>query len=151
MLYPLSYEGREPVTMEVPVRRRAYRATPASEQSTASNCHYGCMDNDVAEILRAKKTEIEQQMSGLAVRPEDPGSIDFGKRVGEGTSIAVDRLSQVAAHDKLQLTLADVDRALEKVEDGTYGTCDVCGNPIGDERLEALPWAVLCVEDAARR
>lgn len=109
------------------------------------------MDNDVAEILRAKKTEIEQQMSGLEAPPEDPGSIDFGKRVGEGTSMAVDRLSQVAAHDKLQLTLVDVDRALEKLEDGTYGTCDVCGNPIGDERLEALPWAGLCVEDASQR
>ena len=109
------------------------------------------MDNDVAEILRAKKTEIQQQMAGLEDSPEEQGSIDFGKRVGEGTSMAVDRLSQVAAHDKLQLTLADVDRALEKVADGTYGTCGKCGNPIGDERLEALPWAVLCVEDAARR
>ena len=109
------------------------------------------MDNDVAEILRAKKTEIELQMSGLEASPEEQGSIAFGKRVGEGTSMAVDRLSQVAAHDKLQLTLADVDRALEKLEDGTYGTCDACGKPIGDERLEALSWAVLCVEDAARR
>ena len=109
------------------------------------------MDNDIAEILRAKKAELEQQMSGLAAPPEEQGTISFGKRVGEGTSTAVDRLSQVAAHDKLQLTLADVDRAIEKLEDGTYGTCDVCGNPIGDERLEALPWAVLCVEDAARR
>jgi len=109
------------------------------------------MDNDVAEILRVKKTEIQQQMAGLMAPPDEQGSIDFGKRVGEGTSIAVDRISQVAAHDKLQLTLADVDRALEKLEDDTYGTCDKCGNPIGDERLEALPWAVLCVEDAARR
>jgi len=109
------------------------------------------MDTDVAEILRAKKTEIEQQMSGLVAPLEDQGSIDFGKRVGEGTSMAVDRFSQVAAHDKLQLTLADVDRALAKLEEGSYGTCDVCGKPIGDERLEALPWAVLCVEDAARR
>ena len=65
--------------------------------------------------------------------------------------MAVDRLSQVAVHDKLQVTLADVDRALAKVAEGTYGTCDVCGKPIGEGRLEALPWAVLCVEDAARR
>ena len=47
----------------------------------------------------------------LEVRPDDQGSISFGKRVGEGTSMAVDRLSQVAVHDKLQVTLADVDRA----------------------------------------
>jgi DnaK suppressor protein len=63
----------------------------------------------------------------------------------------VDRLSQVGVHDKLQVTLADVDRALVKLEDGSYGVCDVCGKPIGDGRLQALPWAVLCVEDAGRR
>ena len=109
------------------------------------------MDNDVAATLRAKKTEIEQQMSGLEASPDEQGSISFGKRIGEGTSMAVDRLSQVAAHDKLQVTLADVERALVKLDEGSYGTCDVCGKPVGVERQEALPWAVLCVEDAANR
>lgn len=109
------------------------------------------MTDDIGALLLAKKAEIEGQLAGLAAPPEEQGSISFGKRVGEGTSMAVDRLSQVAAHDRLQVTLADIDRALAKVEDGTYGTCDVCGKPIGDERLEALFWAVLCVQDAARR
>ncbi len=102
-------------------------------------------------MLRAKRAEIEKQMGVLAERPDEQGSISFGKRVGEGTSMAVDRLSQVGVHDKLQVTLADVQRALAKLDEGSYGTCDVCGGPIGDERQEALPWAVLCVQDAARR
>ena len=110
--------------------------------------------------LRAKRAEIDEQLGGAGgASPDDQGSISFGKRVGEGTSMAVDRLSQVAVHDKLQVTLADVDRAAAKLEDGSYGRCDVCGEPIGDGRLEALPWAVLCVrrrraplsETAARR
>ena len=101
--------------------------------------------------LHAKREEILQQMGVLEEKPTDHGSISFGKRVGEGTSMAVDRLSQVAVHDKLQIALVDVDRALAKVEEGTYGKCDACGEPIGDERLEALPWAVLCVKDAGRR
>ena len=46
--------------------------------------------------------------------------------------MAVDRLSQVAVHDKLQITLADVERAMAKLEDGSYGMCDVCGRPIGE-------------------
>jgi RNA polymerase-binding transcription factor len=54
-------------------------------------------------------------------------------------------------HDKLQVTRADVVRAMEKLDDGTYGRCDVCGEPIPEGRLEALPWAVLCVDDAAKR
>ena len=105
----------------------------------------------IAATLQAKRAEIEDQLGVLEVAPGDQGSISFGKRVGEGTSMAVDRLSQVAVHDKLQVTLADVDRAVAKLEDGSYGRCDECGDPIGAERLEALPWAVLCVQDAARR
>jgi DnaK suppressor protein len=107
--------------------------------------------DDVAAVLLGKKAEIEQQMGLLSEKPDEQGSISFGKRVGEGTSMAVDRLSQVGVHDKLQITLADVQRALVKLDEGSYGACDVCEEPIGDERLEALPWAVLCVEDAARR
>lgn len=108
------------------------------------------MEN-IAETLQAKRAELLEQMGLLEEKPADHGSISFGKRVGEGTSMAVDRLSQVAVHDGLQSTLAEVDRALAKLEDGTYGRCDVCGEPIADERLEALPWAVLCVKDAGRR
>ena len=93
---------------------------------------------------------LETQLDLLTQPPVDTGGISFGKRVGEGTSMAVDRLSQVAVHDRLQTTLADVERALAKLDEGTYGTCDVCGEPIGEERLEVLPWAVRCVADAAR-
>ncbi len=106
---------------------------------------------DVESTLHAKKAALESELATLTDQPDERGSISFGKRVGEGTSMAVDRLSQVAAHDKLQVTLADVDRALEKVADGSFGTCDECGKPIGEERLDALPWAVLCVEDAGRK
>lgn len=104
-----------------------------------------------AEILEDKRAELLEQMGVLERKPTDHGSISFGKRVGEGTSMAVDRLSQVAVHDRLQSTLADVERALAKLTEGTYGVCDVCGRPIVEERLEALPWAVRCVADAARR
>ncbi len=101
--------------------------------------------------LDAKLAEIDEQMATMEKKPVDQGSISFGKRIGEGTSMAVDRLAQVAVHDKLQVTRADVVRAMEKLDDGTYGRCDVCGEPIPEGRLEALPWAVLCVDDAAKR
>lgn len=106
---------------------------------------------DTAETLQDKRAEILEQMGLLEQKPTDHGSISFGKRVGEGTAMAVDRLSQVAVHDRLQGTLADVDRALAKLAEGSYGRCDVCDEPIPEERLEALPWAVRCVKDAARR
>ncbi len=107
--------------------------------------------NSARTTLRDKRAEILGELAILEELPGDRGEISFGKRVGEGTSMAVDRLSQVAVHDKLQLTLADVDRALAKVDEGSYGTCDHCGEQIPEGRLEALPWAALCVRDAARR
>ncbi len=106
---------------------------------------------DPRTALNAKLAEIDEQMATLEKKPVDQGSISFGKRIGEGTSMAVDRLTQVAVHDKLQVARGDVVRAFEKLDDGTYGICDVCGKTIPEARLEALPWAVLCVEDAARR
>ncbi len=105
---------------------------------------------DPRAALDAKLAEIDDQMATLEKKPTDQGSISFGKRIGEGTSMAVDRLTQVAVHDKLQVTRADVTRALEKLDEGSYGSCDVCGKPIPQGRLEALPWSVLCIEDAAR-
>jgi DnaK suppressor protein len=105
----------------------------------------------VRATLTAKRADLLGQMAQLETLPGDRGEISFGKRVGEGTSMAVDRLSQVAVHDKLQITLADVERALVKLDEGSYGTCDTCGGPIGEGRLEALPWAVLCVKDAGGR
>jgi DnaK suppressor protein len=106
---------------------------------------------DTRAALVAKLGEIDAEMAVMERKPEDQGSISFGKRIGEGTSMAVDRLAQVAVHDQLQVTRADVVRALEKIDEGSYGTCDVCGREIPEGRLEALPWAVLCVQDASRR
>ena len=105
----------------------------------------------VAAVLAAKRGELEAELAGLSAPVDDQGGISFGKRVGDGTSMAVERLSQVAVHERLQDTLAEVVRAEEKLTEGSYGICDVCGEPIPPERLEALPWATLCVADAAVR
>ncbi len=105
----------------------------------------------VRTTLTAKRAELLDELRQIEAPPGDRGSISFGKRIGEGTAMAVDRLSQVAVHDQLQAMMADVDRALAKLDDGSYGVCDVCGGPVGEGRLEALPWATLCVKDAAHR
>ena len=105
----------------------------------------------VAAALATKRAELEAELAGLSAPVDDQGGISFGKRVGDGTSMAVERLSQVAVHDRMQDTLAEVVRAEEKLAEGSYGTCDACGEPIPAERLEALPWATLCVADAAVR
>lgn len=51
---------------------------------------------------------------------------------------------------RVEAQLQEVDNAEARIEAGTYGTCELCGRPIGDERLEAMPMARYCLEDQAR-
>lgn len=107
------------------------------------------MTDDTAAALAEKRATLEAQLEGITKQPADMGGISFGKRVGEGTSMAVERLSQIASHDRLQATLAEVTRAQEKLADGSHGICDRCEAPIAPDRLEAMPWATLCVTCSA--
>ena len=60
-----------------------------------------------------------------------------------------DREKDISILEQVEAELSDVEHALKRLEDGTYGTCEACGKPIGDERLEALPAARFCLEDQA--
>lgn len=59
------------------------------------------------------------------------------------TEILLDELENVEIE-----ILREIDKALERIEEGTYGYCDVCGKPIEEKRLEAIPWTTLCIEHA---
>ncbi len=101
--------------------------------------------DDVEGLLAERARAIRSELEGLTEAPEDFGVIQFGKRAGDATNVAAEQLSRVGAHEQLQELLADIERAQAKLADGTYGLCDECGQPIGDARLEALPWAAECV------
>jgi DnaK suppressor protein len=102
--------------------------------------------------LESRRADLEAELAALTEAPRDPtATVSFGKRVGEGTSLAVERLAQTSAARALWAKLQDVVRAIAKLDDGTYGVCDTCGGPIEPERLEAIPWAVLCVGCARAR
>jgi DnaK suppressor protein len=101
--------------------------------------------DDIETVLAERAAAIRAELEGLTEAPEDFGVIQFGKRAGDATNVAAEQLSRVGAHEQLLALLADIERAQEKVADGTYGRCDECGEPIGDARLEALPWAAECV------
>lgn len=85
------------------------------------------------------------------VERDPDASVSFGKRVGDGTTEAVERLNRVGTARELEAMLRDVERALRKLEEGTYGICDRCGKLIPEVRLDARPWSVLCVDCAALR
>jgi DnaK suppressor protein len=109
---------------------------------------------EVARLLTERREDLARDLARLTERPVDPvGNLSFGKRIGDGTTEAVERINTTAAARSVAASIADVDRALAKLADGTYGRCDSCGRSIGAERLEAVPWAALCVacsRDASR-
>ena len=102
-------------------------------------------------VLAERLASLDAELADLTAVPRDPiTAVSFGKRVGDGTTEAVDRITKVGTADQLSLIRSDVVRALAKLDDGTYGLCDRCGTMIPDERLEARPWSVLCVRCASR-
>src|SRR6478735_2002043 len=90
----------------------------------------GRMHEDAGRLLAEREARLEAELAELTRPPGEVGTISFGKRVGEGTSMAVGRLAAVSAQEHLLAMLDDVRRAQARVADGTYGTCEVCGEPI---------------------
>lgn len=109
------------------------------------------MDPGSAAVeLRRRREELADELASITTVERDPdASVSFGKRVGDGTTEAVERLNRVGTARELHAMLADVDRALRKVDEGTYGICERCGRLIPEPRLEARPWSVRCVECAS--
>jgi DnaK suppressor protein len=106
---------------------------------------------DVRAALLGRRASLAADLASITDVPRDPVSpVSFGKRVGDGTTEAVDRLNKVGAARELDAALTEVDRALAKLDEGTYGTCDTCGGPIAPARLEARAWSVRCVGCAGR-
>jgi DnaK suppressor protein len=106
----------------------------------------------LAAALRARRDELTTALDAVTSVERDPhASVSFGKRIGDGTTEAVDRLNRVGTARELQAILGDVERALRKLDEGTYGTCDRCGAAIPQARLEARPWSALCVDCASLR
>ncbi len=101
---------------------------------------------DVRRQLEEHRDELTAQLDRITEIPRDPGAtISFGKRLGDGTNEAIERLNLIGTATTLRDTLADVERCLVKLDEGTYGLCDRCGDAIPDGRLEARPWSARCV------
>jgi DnaK suppressor protein len=101
------------------------------------------------ELLEERRDETRARVAGLAERPELGSAQGFGKRIGDGTTEAISRLTDIGVGQSLESSLARTERALSKLEDGSYGSCDSCGRQIAARRLRAMPDSVMCVECAA--
>jgi DnaK suppressor protein len=87
---------------------------------------------------------LKAQADSLALEHE-PGDVQFDEEGGEGGTANVDREMDLHLSAQARATVLEIDRALAKIDDGTYGLCEQCGDPIPEPRLQALPHAALCV------
>lgn len=101
--------------------------------------------DEIETRLRERRAELQDRLAGFAAPPERGSDLGFGKRVGDGTLEAVDRLNAIGVGNTLTVTVERIDRALARLADGTYGTCEVCGRDIPAARLRAAPESTVCV------
>lgn len=98
--------------------------------------------------LDAKEADLRRSIDRLTAPVSDGATIGFGKRIGEGTTQAIQQMADASSAKTLHATLDAVLRAKAKLADGTYGQCDVCGEPIDEDRLEFRPWSTWCMKHA---
>jgi RNA polymerase-binding protein DksA len=116
---------------------------------------------DTAEYRKRLEEEKARLLHAVGfLEKENPGSIseELGElaeggtdnHLGDTAGAMFDRELDEGLEEGAKDTLAEIDAALQRIEDGTYGICENCGKPIGAERLAALPWARLCIDDQRR-
>ncbi len=91
-----------------------------------------------AEVLKAEADSLMED--------REPGDVQFDEESGEGDTLAVERERDLALSAQARHSVDQIDQALQRIKDGTYGICIHSGEPIPKERLRAIPWALERVE-----
>jgi DnaK suppressor protein len=97
------------------------------------------------ETYTRQATTLRAEADQLAL-DRDPGDVQFDEESGQGDSMNVERERDLALSAQALAAVEEIDRALAKIDAGTYGVCEKCGESIPKERLKALPYAALCVK-----
>jgi RNA polymerase-binding transcription factor DksA len=108
-----------------------------------------------AEILRERERlereiqRIDAQEIGSGIfQGDETDAVD--QHPSDDGSELFEREKNLTVRGTLETTLREIDDALRKFEEGTYGLCETCGKPIDERRLRAMPMATHCIEDQAK-
>jgi RNA polymerase-binding transcription factor len=103
------------------------------------------------ELLVEERRRVVDAIEYL--HKENPGSIEdetddetTDNHIAETATVTVDREIDYTLEENSEHVLTEIEGALKRIEEGTYGVCVNCGKPIAEERLAAIPWATYCID-----
>src|SRR5262245_40879254 len=109
--------------------------------------------DELREHLRKERTDLQAQLDELesstfsANQSEMSGEMGFDEEYADAGTDTFEREKDLSLVNNINDLTSRIDKALVKMDDGTYGLCDRCGKPIEKPRLKALPYANLCIKD----
>ena len=109
-----------------------------------------------AKRLEQERTRLQGIREGIQREQDETTSetsgelSSFDQHPGDSGTETFEMEKNVSLLEQVDDELLEVEAAFQRLERGTYGTCQVCGRPIGEERLEAMPATRFCVEDQAK-
>jgi RNA polymerase-binding protein DksA len=104
---------------------------------------------DLGAARQTLLAERARLLAELGEPIEAPGQMTYGSQAAAASHV-FEQQRDLALRDRSRIELGQVDSALRRLDDGSYGSCISCGKQIAPERLEAIPWAPLCI-DCARK
>jgi DnaK suppressor protein len=126
-------------------RRRGHRSIVTKRDLQAYRRR---LEGELAE-LTGQRDELEEATG--ASMAEASGEVGFDEEYADAGSYTFERERDLSLVDNVKDLIQKVEHALARIADGSYGRCEACGKPIEAERLDALPYATLCLADARRR
>ena len=102
-------------------------------------------DDSLRSELEHERDLLREKVHELDVRD---GDLEYDDNFADSAQVAAEMGENRVLYDQLRRDLDDIEKALERMDEGTYGTCEICGNQISSARLEAMPATRRCIDHA---
>ena len=110
--------------------------------------------DDLRSRLEEEQAELQRQLAGIeedlfaATQSELAGDAGVDDEAADAGTTTFEREKDLSIEQNVRDLLSKIERALKRMDDGTYGICQRCGKPIEKARIKALPYVDLCIKDA---
>jgi DnaK suppressor protein len=110
--------------------------------------------DDLRGRLETERSELQTQLTTLeedtfaTTQSEQVGDVGIDDELADAGTATFEREKDLSIENNVRDLMSKIDRALKRIDEGTYGLCAFCGKPIAKDRIRALPYADLCIRDA---